>query len=389
VLVPVAATLGGIFSMAYSLRFMHDVFFNGPPEPAATRTRTSRPGMKAPVGCWWCCAWWWACCRPHLRAAGAPGRHRGAGHGAAGLHLAIWHGFNLPLLMSAVAVVGGVAMYFHGAAAPLQPAPAPPARLVTGRLLFTHAIDGLFGWAGRLTARLEIGSLQRHVAWMLGFALLLAAWPFGRKDSAAHHRHRAPAACAAAAVAVWLLLLASAAPWCWATTTASRRLVLVGVVGLVTALTFVGAVGPRPGADAVVGRGGVHRAAADGPGPAAADARRVNRARCAAARRHWPRRPVRRGLAELAGADARPRRDLLVLPRTVGAGGGGTNVVNVILVDFRGYDTFGEITVLGIAALGVLALLDGFGCAGLRQTPTGRPWSLCAASRCCCVWPRA
>ena len=39
--------------------------------------------------------------------------------------------------------------------------------------------------------------------------------------------------------------------------------------------------------------------------------------------------------------------------------GGGTNVVNVILVDFRGYDTFGEITVLGIAAVGVLALLDG------------------------------
>ena len=33
--------------------------------------------------------------------------------------------------------------------------------------------------------------------------------------------------------------------------------------------------------------------------------------------------------------------------------GGGTNVVNVILVDFRGFDTFGEITVLGIVALTV------------------------------------
>ena len=61
-------------------------------------------------------------------------------------------------------------------------------------------------------------------------------------------------------------------------------------------------------------------------------------------------------------------------------GGGGTNVVNVILVDFRGYDTFGEITVLGIAAVGVLALLQGMlrAAAGaihrawpgaLRQTP--------------------
>ncbi|KAI5913103.1 DUF4040 domain-containing protein [Azoarcus sp. PA01] len=39
--------------------------------------------------------------------------------------------------------------------------------------------------------------------------------------------------------------------------------------------------------------------------------------------------------------------------------GGGANVVNVILVDFRGFDTFGEIIVLGIAALTVFALLDG------------------------------
>jgi multicomponent K+:H+ antiporter subunit A len=39
-------------------------------------------------------------------------------------------------------------------------------------------------------------------------------------------------------------------------------------------------------------------------------------------------------------------------------GGGGTNVVNVILVDFRGFDTFGEIIVLGIAAIAIFALLD-------------------------------
>ncbi|MFC4175436.1 monovalent cation/H+ antiporter subunit A [Microvirga sp. GCM10011540] len=39
-------------------------------------------------------------------------------------------------------------------------------------------------------------------------------------------------------------------------------------------------------------------------------------------------------------------------------GGGGTNVVNVILVDFRGFDTFGEIIVLCIAALAIYALLD-------------------------------
>lgn len=35
----------------------------------------------------------------------------------------------------------------------------------------------------------------------------------------------------------------------------------------------------------------------------------------------------------------------------------GRNVVNVILVDFRGFDTMGEITVLGLAAIGIYALL--------------------------------
>lgn len=43
--------------------------------------------------------------------------------------------------------------------------------------------------------------------------------------------------------------------------------------------------------------------------------------------------------------------------------GGGRNVVNVIVVDFRGYDTMGEITVLSIAAIGVYALIK------LRREP--------------------
>src|SRR3546814_1342066 len=42
------------------------------------------------------------------------------------------------------------------------------------------------------------------------------------------------------------------------------------------------------------------------------------------------------------------------------SGGGGTNVVNVILVDFRAFDTYGEITVLAIVALTVFTLLRRF-----------------------------
>jgi multicomponent Na+:H+ antiporter subunit A len=51
----------------------------------------------------------------------------------------------------------------------------------------------------------------------------------------------------------------------------------------------------------------------------------------------------------------------------------GHNVVNVILVDFRGFDTMGEITVLGVAALGVFSLLylrlDRSKSSGLQQKP--------------------
>ena len=47
-------------------------------------------------------------------------------------------------------------------------------------------------------------------------------------------------------------------------------------------------------------------------------------------------------------------------------GGGGTNVVNVILVDFRGYDTFGEIIVLGIAAIVIFAITEAVMSSGVR-----------------------
>jgi multicomponent K+:H+ antiporter subunit A len=48
--------------------------------------------------------------------------------------------------------------------------------------------------------------------------------------------------------------------------------------------------------------------------------------------------------------------------------GGGSNVVNVILVDFRGFDTLGEIAVLGIAALAIFVLTRSLK-TGARMSP--------------------
>jgi multicomponent K+:H+ antiporter subunit A len=57
------------------------------------------------------------------------------------------------------------------------------------------------------------------------------------------------------------------------------------------------------------------------------------------------------------------------------SGGGGTNAVNVILVDFRGFDTLGEITVLAIAAVGIFAMLDGLRLTNPTCDPQGRRWA--------------
>lgn len=56
-------------------------------------------------------------------------------------------------------------------------------------------------------------------------------------------------------------------------------------------------------------------------------------------------------------------------------GGGGTNVVNVILVDFRGFDTLGEITVLAIAALGIYAMLKNTDLPAPPGDGLGRVWA--------------
>ena len=47
--------------------------------------------------------------------------------------------------------------------------------------------------------------------------------------------------------------------------------------------------------------------------------------------------------------------DIALADRMLAAGG--NNVVNVLLVDFRGFDTLGEITVVGMVALTVLSLV--------------------------------
>ena len=57
------------------------------------------------------------------------------------------------------------------------------------------------------------------------------------------------------------------------------------------------------------------------------------------------------------------------------SGGGGTNVVNVILVDFRGFDTLGEITVLALAGIGIFAMIRGLNLNTQNNNQEGFVWS--------------
>lgn len=377
VLVPLAATFGGICSVAYSLRFIHDVFFNGEPKNLPNPHPHEPPlFMKAPV------ALLVVVCvivgvAPALTFG--PLVHVAAtavlGAPPPEYHLSIWHGFNLPLAMSAVALVLGVAMYFALQRRFNLHLHHPKGW--TGRLIFTHAIDGLFALAGRFTQRLENGSLQRYAAWMVGTAVLLAAWPWlmGAGDApAAGARTLLPAS--PLALVAWALLLAAGAALVLGHHDRFRAVVLVGVVGLVTALTFLAFSAPDLALTQlsveVVSTALLLMGLALLPQTSPRESGGARKARDA--------------LLALAGGAGIAWITWLMLTRDHDSiawyflensvpKGGGTNAVNVILVDFRGYDTFGEITVLGIAAVGVLALLDGLRVRKPQADAQGRAWS--------------
>ncbi|WP_019560401.1 monovalent cation/H+ antiporter subunit A [Caldimonas manganoxidans] len=375
-LVPALATVGGLFSMAYSLRLVHDVFFNGPARDLPVHPHEPPWGMKAPV------ALLVAICiavglmpalitGPLVVAAatavlGAPPPE---------FHPALWHGFNLPLLMSVIAVGGGAIYYFALQAGGRLHRHEP--RAFSGKAVFTAFIDGLFGLAGRITAVFENGSLQRYLAWMIGLAIVLGAWPFWTPAAPTlgpGDRELLPAS--PVAVGVWGVLLVVGAALLLNHRQRYVAAILAGAVGLAASLTFLALSAPdlamtQLSVD-VVSTVLLLMGLALLPQTTPAESSRWRR---------W-----RDGTLALAAGGAVAWVTWLMLTsnhesiawyfleQSVPAGGG-TNAVNVILVDFRGYDTFGEITVLGIAALGVLALLDGLRVRRPRLDPEGRPWS--------------
>ena len=379
--VPALVTLAGVFSVAYSLRFVHDTYFNGELGNVPNTHPHEPPlGMKLPA-----MLLVTMCIGVGLLPAitFGPLVHVAAtalvGQPLPEYHLAIWHGFNLPLLMSAIALAAGIGLYLllargkrmHRIQSEAWFGPA------TGRQVFDGLIDGLFALAGRISIRLETGSLQRYLVWLIGAAVVAAATQLVGQGIGAGTRELLPAS--PLAIAVWLLLFAACGAIALTHHQRFQAVVLVGVVGLVTSLTFVSLSAP----DLALTQLSVEVVSTV-----------LLLMGLALLPQHSPRessalRRTRDGVLALAGGAGVAWVAWVLLTRNHDSiswyflekslpVGGGTNVVNVILVDFRGYDTFGEITVLGIAAIGVLALMDGMRSRRPLTDTQGLAWTFSA-----------
>ena len=372
-MIPFVAVAGATFSVAYSARFIHDVFFNGEPRDLPKTPHEPPALMRVPVellavvvvvvGV-----------MPALTVGPIVHLAAEAVNGAPlpDYKLALWHGFNLPLAMSAVALAAGAAMYWALQRKYRLHLHAPAG--FNARLLFQKFMARLFELAGRVTAALENGSLQRYVALAIVTALVAGALPFLAAPLAAGSLPTTPAN--GVAYATWLILIAAAVA---AVLTHHRRVLVLAFVatcGLVVSLVFIMFSAPDLAltqlAVEVVSTVLMLMALALLPQRGASDSSGARRLRDAALGV-----AAGGGIAALAYAAMTRPLDTLswyFLEKTVPEGGG-TNTVNVILVDFRGYDTFGEITVLGIAAVGVLALMEGM---RVRREPAddmGRAWA--------------
>ena len=377
-LVPAAATLAAVFSVAYSARFIHDVFFNGEAR-GLTRTPHDPPRwMLIPVEVLVA-----ICLLVGIapRFAIGPLLDAAAGSVVGGAvpvySLALWHGVNLPLAMSVVAMIGGAVMYVA-----LQRLFNLHAHdhhsLLSGHRLFDDALKLLTKAATRAT-RLADGTLQRQVVVLLLAALVGAALPFA--SPTAPRELAVVTDMTPVAILGWLML--SIATVAVVALHRQRRvaLVLTGAVGLIVSLAFALFSAPDLAltqlAVEVVTVLVMLLALPFLPDIATRDSSTLRHARDACI-------AVAAGLGMGGGAwflltSAGRSVSAEYLARSV-PDAGGTNVVNVILVDFRGFDTYGEITVLAIAALGIAALLGSRPAAGSSGAPaTGREFPVMLA----------
>ncbi|MFK9008067.1 monovalent cation/H+ antiporter subunit A [Pseudomonas pergaminensis] len=369
---PLIATIAGTFSVAYALRFTVDVFF-GPTATNLPHTPHEPPRwMRAPVE-----LLVFTC----LLVGIFPAQVVGSILAAAALpvvggvlpeySLAIWHGWNAPMIMSLVAMSGGVVLYL-----------LLRKQLKRGRFKYPPVISYFNGKRGferslvvmmrgvrKIEKRISTKRLQTQLFLLVLVAVIGGMIPMLNSGLSWGDRPKIPGSIVF--VTLWLLAIACALGAAWqAKYHRLAALTMVSVCGLMTCITFVWFSAPDLALTQLVVevvttvlillglRWLPRRIEEVSPLPSS-----LRKARIRRLRDFLLSTVVGGGMALLSYAmlTRQTPNDIssFYLSRALPEGGG-SNVVNVMLVDFRGFDTLGEITVLGAVALTVYALLRRF-----------------------------
>lgn len=372
-LVPVLVTLAAIFSVAYSLRFIHDVFFNGEPIDLPKTPHEPPRFMKIPVDilvllCLAVGIFPLFTVAPILAVAVAGTLQTTPPE----YSLAIWHGFNLPLMMSFIALSLGVLVYVFRKRLFLWH--EQKVAQLDARIIYHFILNAIHKLATVITRAFDKGSLQNAIAWIITAAVFAGVVGFMSFSAPLFGQRELMPVDGVSVLAAFILIIASIM------TVAFHRqrltaVVMVGVVGLIVALIFVKFSAP----DLALTQLSVEivtivlllLALYFLPQTSPKEIARLRISRDAV-------------IALLSGGgvmilvmavltrDFVPISDFFLANAV--SGGGGSNVVNVILVDFRGTDTLGEIVVLALAGLGIYALLQGLKLHAPTHTPAGLPW---------------
>jgi multicomponent K+:H+ antiporter subunit A len=357
-LVPVMATVGSLFSAAYCFRFIGHTFLGPVRDDYPHKPHDPNAGMWLP---------------PALLAVlvvvigVAPVLVQDfvflvakAVMGDAAVlktkYIKIWHGLTPALYMSLIAVFGGLAvlMLFKPLSKIWETTPRPEAKVI-----FEAVIAAFVRLSQVLTHPLHNGSFTRYA--MIGVIAMIAAGYHAYATGTVAAPVRAIQSAGPVPIAGWAMLVAATCGLVIMHRQRLLALILIGIVGLMVSVGFVYLSAP----DLAMTQFTVEvvtiilllLALNFLPNQTPVESTTLRRTRDAVV-------SVAAGLATFGLAYHYLLRDFIDpsisefhLANSY-KGGGGTNVVNVILVDFRGFDTFGEIIVLGIAALLIYALTE-------------------------------
>ncbi|MCO7244783.1 monovalent cation/H+ antiporter subunit A [Halomonas sp. Mc5H-6] len=370
-LLPALATLGGILSVAYSLRLVHAVFFKpareAPPKSPHEPPHLMRLPVEILVVLCVVIGLLPALTATHLLDLAS----QAVLQRPLDFKLAIWHGVNLPLMMSVAALLIGTALYWRHSDMRLF---TRQFASVDARRVFERFVVTMGYRAEQILAVFEGNSLQRYMTLLLSAAFVMGLIGLVQVTDLTGAAGNQPIDGVVILGAVMLIFGGIA-------TAATHRyrlisLLMLSIVGLFVALTFARFSAP----DLALTQLSVEV---------------VTMILLMLALFFLPQKtpqessPLRNvrdillagslGLVIASLNYAVLTRETLSISsffvENSKPGGGGYNVVNVILVDFRGFDTLGEITVLALAGLAIFKLLNRLRLFMPHSDGEGRVWS--------------